>query len=262
MRIAPSLMFVSTLALVLAACSSASKDRTENWTPDRLYNEARGELNSSNYEKAVPLLERLEGRAAGTTLAQQAQIDKAYAQYKDGKGAEAIATLDRFMRLHPTSPAVDYALYLKGMVNFNEGGGLFSWLSPQDLSERDQRAAKESFEAFKELVERYPHSRYAPDASQRMLYIVNSLAAYEVHVARYYYSRGAYVAAINRAQLALQDYKEAPALGEALEILEKSYDKLGMTQLRDDTRRVIEASYPAGRAPQAESEGAWWKFWK
>lgn len=262
MRMHHSFLSLSVLALALTACSNTSKDRTENWSSDRLYNEARGELNSSNYDKAIPLLERLEGRAAGTTLAQQAQIDRAYAQYKDGKGAEAIATLDRFIRLHPTSPAVDYALYLKGMVNFNEGGGLFSWLSPQDLSERDQRAAKESFEAFKELVERYPDSRYAPDARQRMLYIVNALAAYEVHVARYYYSRGAYVAAINRAQLALQDYKEAPALREALEILENSYDKLGMTELRDDAKRVRETSFPDGEGGQTTRKSAWWRFWK
>lgn len=265
MRIHTSPLLCGALALVLAACSSTSKDRTENWSADRLYSEARGELNSANFEKAVPLLERLEGRAAGTTLAQQAQIDKAYAQYKDGKGAEAIATLDRFMQLHPTSEAVDYALYLKGLINFSDNPGLFSWLSPQDLSERDQRAAKESFEAFKELTDRYPQSRYAPDAAQRMLYIVNALAAYEVHVARYYYSRGAYVAAINRAQMAIGDYKEAPALAEALEILEKSYDKLGMTDLRDDTRRVRQASFPQGGqggAAAPEAKPAWWKFWK
>lgn len=139
---------------------------------------------------------------------------------------------------------------------------MFSWLQRQDLSERDQRAAKESFESFKELVERFPDSRYAADAHQRMVYIVNALAAYEVHVARYYYSRGAYVAAINRAQLALQDYQDAPALGEALQIIESSYDKLGMTELRDDTRRVIQASFPAGAdgAP-AEKPSSWWKFW-
>ncbi|PAT37308.1 outer membrane protein assembly factor BamD [Vandammella animalimorsus] len=253
----------AALAALLAACSSTSSDRSANWSPDRLYTEARSEMNAANFEKAVPLLERLEGRAAGTTLAQQAQIDKAYAQYRNGDKAEAIATLDRFLQLHPTSPAADYALYLKGVVNFNDNLGLFSWLHRQDLSERDQRAAKESFEAFKELVERHPDSRYARDARQRMVYIVNALAAYEVHVARYYYSRGAYVAAINRAQLAIQDYQDAPALAEALQILERSYDKLGMTELRDDTRRVIESSFPQGLpgAQPAQSK-SWWRFWR
>ncbi len=213
----------------------------------------------------MPLLEKLEGRAAGTPLAQQAQLDKAYAHYKAGEQAQAMATLDRFMKLHPASPAIDYALYLKGLVNFNDNLGLFSFISQQDLSERDQKAAKESFESFRELVTRFPDSRYTPDARARMTYIVNSLAQYEVHVARYYYTRGAYVAAINRAQAALADYREVPALEEALFILMRSYDALGMTQLRDDSRRVLEKTYPDSdyltkgfKARQAEP---WWKFW-
>ena len=214
--------------------------------------------------KAIELYEKLEGRAAGTPLAQQAQLEKAYAQYKNGEKAQAIATLDRFMKLHPASPAFDYALYLKGIINFNDDLGLFSWISRQDLSERDQKAAKDSFEAFRELVTRFPDSRYAPDARQRMVYIVNALAQYEVHVARYYYQRGAYVAAINRAQAALAEYKDVPALEEALYILMQSYDALGMTQLRDDTRRVLEASYPQstyltqGLKPRSNP---WWKLW-
>lgn len=250
----------AALAALLAACSSTSSDRSANWSPDRIYTEARSEMNASNFEKAVPLLERLEGRAAGTTLAQQAQIDKAYAQYRNGDKAEAIATLDRFLQLHPTSPAADYALYLKGIVNFNDNLGLFSWLHRQDLSERDQRAAKEAFEAFSELVTRFPDSRYAPDARARMRYTVNALAQYEVHVARYYYRRGAYVAAVSRAQQALADYRDAPALEEALHILVQSYDKLGMTDLRDDARRVLEQNYPGSTGVKAR-EKPWWQIW-
>lgn len=266
MRITPLTVRLSAIALasaLLAACSTTEKDRTADWGPDRLYSEARSEMNSSGYERAIPLFESLEGRAAGTPLAQQAQIEKAYAQYRNGDRAQAIATLDRFILLHPTSSAVDYALYLKGIINFNDNLGLFSWLARRDLSERDQRAAQESFESFKELVERFPDSKYAPDAHQRMVYIVNSLAAYEVHVARYYYSRGAYVAAINRAQEAIKDYKDAPSLGEALQILERSYDALGMTELRDDTRRVIEASFDDANADLSapKRKESWWKFW-
>lgn len=256
---------LASAALLLTACASTgSEDKTAGWSTDKLYSEARSEVSSSNYEAAIPMFERLEGRAAGTPLAQQAQLEKAYAQYRNGDRAQAIATLDRFLMLHPTSPAADYALYLKGIVNFNDQLGLFAWLNRQDLSERDQRAAKESFEAFKTLVETYPESKYAPDARQRMVYIVNSLAGYEVHVAQYYYSRGAYVAAISRAQQAIEDYKEAPALAQALEIIEKSYDALGMTDLRDDTRRVIAASYPEGidaALAQNNSKSAWWRFW-
>ena len=217
------------------------------------------------WDKAIGLFEKLEGRAAGTTLAQQAQIEKAYAQYKTGEKVQALATLDRFIRLHPTSPALDYALYLKGLVNFNDNLGLFSALINQDLSERDQKAAKESYESFLELSNRFPESKYTPDARQRMTYIVNSLAGYEVHVARYYARRGAYVAAINRAQQALSDYQNVPAAEEALAILVYSYDALGMAQLRDDTKRVLEKNYPNSSFLKNPLIGRvskpWWQLW-
>jgi outer membrane protein assembly factor BamD len=251
-------------ALVLGACSTKPVDETVGWSPNRIYTEATEERAAGNFEKSVTLLEKLEGRAAGTPLAQQAQIDKAFTQYKAGEQAQALATIDRFQKLHPASPAMDYALYLKGLVNFNDNLGIFGSLARQDLSERDQKAAKESFEAFRELVTRFPDSRYSPDARNRMTYIVNSLAQYEVHVARYYHSRGAYVAAINRAQSALTDYTDAPALEEALFIMLRSYDALGMTQLRDDTRRVMQASYPKSEylSQGFKSVGdPWWKIW-
>jgi outer membrane protein assembly factor BamD len=168
------------------------------------------------------------------------------------------------MKLHPASPALDYALYLKGLVNFNDNLGLFSFISRQDLSERDQKAAKDSFEAFSELSTRFPDSRYTQDARQRMTYIVNSLAQYEVHVARYYFQRGAYVAAISRAQVAVADYQGVPALEEALYILIQSYDALGMTQLRDDARRVMDKSYPQSPYMTGGFKGKsdpWWKVW-
>jgi outer membrane protein assembly factor BamD len=256
---------VLVAAAVLAGCASTKEeDKTATWSPNKIYAEAKDEMNGGAWDKAVPLLEKLEGRAAGTPLAQQAQLDRAYAHYKAGDQAQALATLDRFIKLHPTSPALDYALYLKGIVNFNDELGMFSFLSRQDLSERDQKAAKESFEAFKELATRFPESRYAPDANARMTYIVNSLAQYEVHVARYYMSRGAYVAAINRAQSAIADYRDVPALEEALYILVRSYDALGMTQLRDDARRVMEKSYPQSRYLTGGGKAAnkaWWRFW-
>ena len=193
------------LAGLLAGCSSTTVDKTAGWSPNRIHSEAQDEMNSGAYDKAVPLLEKLEGRAAGTPLAQQAQIDKAYAHYKAGEKAQAIATLDRFMKLHPASPALDYALYLKGLTAFNDNLGMFGFLSQQNLSERDQQAAKESFESFRDLVTRFPDSRYSPDSRLRMTYIVNSLAEHEVHVARYYLSRGAHLAAANRAQTAITD---------------------------------------------------------
>ena len=261
LSVVPALL-AGTLAL-LAGCSSTPEDKTATWSPNKIYAEAKDELNAGSFEKAIPLFEKLEGRAAGTPLAQQAQLEKAYAHFKAGEQAQAQATLDRFIKLHPASPALDYALYLKGVVNFNDNLGMLAFLSRQDLSERDQKAAKESFEAFKELATRFPDSRYTPDARARMTYIVNSLAQYEVHVARYYYSRGAYVAAVNRAQSALADYKDVPALEEALFILHRSYEALGMPQLAGDTRRVLEKNYPGstyltGIRP---NQGPWWKFW-
>jgi outer membrane protein assembly factor BamD len=252
------------LAALLAACASTSEDKTANQSPNKIYADAKEEMDAGAYDKAVPLLEKLEGRAAGTPLAQQAQLEKAYAQYKANDQAQALATLDRFLKLHPASPAVDYALYLKGVVNFNDNLGIFGSLARQSLSERDQKAAKESFESFKELATRFPDSRYTPDARVRMTYIVNSLAEYEVHVARYYYTRGAYVAAINRAQAALNEYRDVPALEEALWILMRSYDSLGMPQLRDDAKRVMEKSYPQSEylsRGAKSSQDPWWKIW-
>ncbi|RZL63692.1 MAG: outer membrane protein assembly factor BamD [Variovorax sp.] len=260
----PGWMALSAAALLTVGCSTTETDKTANWSPNRIYAEAKDEANSGAYDKAVPLFEKLEGRAAGTPLAQQAQLDKAYAQYKASEKPAAIATIDRFLKLHPASPAIDYALYLKGVINFNDELGMFSFLTRQDLSERDQKAAKESFESFKELVTRFPESRYAPDARQRMNYIVNSLAQYEVHVARYYYTRGAYLAAINRAQLALADYREVPALEEALYIMVRSYDALGLNDLRDDAQRVLTTNYPKSEYLTRGFRGnddPWWKVW-
>ncbi len=256
--------FMAAVLLVVAGCSSTPIDKTAGMSPNRLYAEAKDEMGSSQWDKAVPLLEKLEARAAGTPLAQQAQLDKAYAHYKAAEPAQALATLDRFIKLHPASPALDYAIYLKGIINFNDDLGLLSSVTRQDLSERDQKAAKESFESFKELVARFPDSRYAPDSRQRMAYIVGSLAQYEVHVARYYFKRGAYLAAANRAQQAVTDYRDVPAIEEAFFILYKSYEALGMDQLRDDAKRILEMNYPQsdfvlrGGKPNTDP---WWKVW-
>ncbi len=253
-----------TLAALLPGCSSTPTDPTANWSPNRIYAEAKDELSAGAYDKAIPLFDKLEGRAAGTPLAQQAQLDKAHAQYKNGDGALAIATLERFMKQHPASPALDYALYLKGIIDFNDDLGYLSAITRQDLSERDQKAAKDSYEAFRELISRFPKSKYAEDSAARMRHIVNMLAKSEVNVARYYFSRGAYVAAVNRAQTALKDYDGVPVLEEALYILMQSYDALGMPQLRDDARRVLLQNYPKTvfLSPGGKSDKSpWWKLW-
>lgn len=255
---------VLAVGLFLSGCANTPKDVTAGWTPEKIYAEARDEANAGAWDKAIGFYEKLEGRAAGTVLAQQAQIDKAYAQYKTGDKIQAIATLDRFIRLHPASPALDYAFYLKGLVNFNDNLGMFSSLTKQDLSERDQKAAKDSYESFKELTTRFSTSKYAPEARQRMLHIVNSLAAYEVHVARYYASRGAHVAAVNRAQQAIAEYPGVPTVEEALGILVSSYDAMGMSALRDDAKRVLEKNFPQSdylKAKGVKKSSSWWRLW-
>ena len=255
---------LATSALVVSGCSSTPVDKTIGLTPAKIYTEAKDEMANGQWERAIPLLEKLEARAAGTPLAQQAQLDKAYAQFKASETERALATLERFKKLHPVSPAMDYALYLQGLVTFNDDMGLFSSVTKQDLSERDQKASKESFEAFKELVTRFPESKYAADARQRMNYIVSSLAKYEVHVARYYLKRGAYLAAINRAQSTVSEFRNVPAVEEALFIMYKAYDALGMTQLRDDSKRVLENSFPQSEflvSGAKTNQDPWWRVW-
>ena len=255
-------------ALVLGGCASTPTDETADWTPEKLYSEARDEMNAGNFTRAGTLFERLEGRATGTLLSQQAQLERAFVMHRTNEKAQALAILERFIKLHPTSPALDYALYLQGLVNFNDELGLLGNLAKQDLSERDQQASRDSYQAFKQLVEQFPQSRYAEDARLRMNYIVNALAAYEVHVARYYLRRGAYVAAINRAQQTVQDFQQSPATEEALSIMVNGYEQLGMNDLRDDARRVLGRNFPNsrylqpdGRAPQQVAGRPWWKLW-
>lgn len=263
-RLSVVTLMLSGVLWSLLGCSSKPLDNTSDWSPNRLLTEALEERKAGSFEKSVTLFERLEGRAAGTPLAQQAQLEKAYTHYKAGEAAQALAAIDRFMRLHPSSPALDYAFYLKGLVNFNDNLGLFGFIARQDLSERDQKAARESFEAFASLVQRFPDSRYASDAQLRMRYITNSLAQYEVHVARHYHARGAYLAAINRVQAALTAHHDAPALEEALHLLYLSYDALGMNDLRNDTLRVLKATYPNSPAPGTSvrrTDEPWWKLW-
>ena len=252
------------MAMALAACSSTPKDDSVNWSPEKLYAEAKDEAANGGYDRAAKLYERLEGRAAGTLLAQQAEIEHAWVLYKSGEKAQSLAILERFIKLHPTSAALDYAMYLQGVVNFNDELGLLSSISRQDLSERDQQAARDSYQSFRQLVEQFPKSVYAADARQRMNYIVNTLAAYEVHVARYYFRRGAYVAAANRAQQAVQDFQQSPATEEALYILAQSYDRLGLKELRDDAERVLRSNFPDSKLSAQGLGGktkAWWQLW-
>jgi outer membrane protein assembly factor BamD len=262
----------SLLALIAVAVIAAAggcgllpetKDETAGWSAQKLYGEAKDAMANRAWDKAIKYLEKLEARYPYGRFAQQAQLDVAYAYWKQGERASAIAAADRFIKLYPNHPNVDYAYYLKGLVNFNENTGLMSILDNPDLSERDSKGTRESFEAFKDLSNRFPDSKYTEDARARMRYLVNSLAQYEVHVARYYMKRGAYVAAANRAQFAVQNYPQAPALEEAVFIMVKAYDALGMADLRDASDRVMRKNFPESKylAGKGDRTAPWWKLW-
>lgn len=256
---------IVALAFSLSGCALTDKvDETRNWSAGKLYAEARDELASGNYDKAISHFEKLESRYPFGVYAQQAQMEIAYAHYREGDQAQALAAADRFIRLHPNHPNVDYVYYLRGLINHNDKISFFDFLGKQDPTERDPKAAREAFDAFKQLVERFPNSIYAKDSLDRMKFLVNTMAQYEVHVANYYYRRGAYLAAANRAQIAVRDYREAPAIEEALFIMVRSYDALGLTELRDDADRVFKKNFPnsdflrGGR----KKETTWWRFWE
>lgn len=253
--------------LLLAGCSGLpdKADETTGWSAQKLYSEAKESMSDGAWDRAIKMFEKLEARYPYGRYAQQAQLEVAYAYYKSNEPASAIAACDRFIKLHPNHPNVDYAYYLKGLANFNEDLGLLGALANQDLSERDPKATRASFETFKELVQRFPDSKYAPDATLRMRYLVNALASYEVHVARYYVRRGAYVAAANRAQATVKDFPQTPAAEEALFLMVKSYDELKLTELRDDAERVLRQNYPKSRFLAGETtlnaSTPWWKLW-
>ncbi len=232
---------------LIAACGSIAQDPTARMTPDQLYAEAKAEMAAGNWARAREMLTKLEARYPFGRHAQQAQLEIAYAHYKEGDSAQAIAACDRFLKLNPNHPFADYVFYLKGLATFNDDLGLFGRRLGMDPTARDPKAMREAFDVYKELVARFPESRYAPDANARMNYLVTAMAQSEVNIARFYLLRGAYVAAVQRAQGALREYSGTPAAEEALSILVRAYDALAMPQLRDDARRVLQLNYPDSR---------------
>lgn len=258
------------LVLLVSACGLLSKhdEDTRDWSANKFYTEAKEKLNDGNYTAAIKLFEGLEARYPYGPFAQQAQLEIAYAYYKDQEQASAIAAAERFIKLHPNHPNVDYAYYLKGLANFNDNWGIMSFMMQgvleQDMSERDSKASRESFEDLRALVTRFPDSKYAPDARQRMAHLINVVAMSEVHVARYYLKRKAYVAAANRAQYALKEYPRTPATEEALFIMVKAYEALEMFDLRNDAERILKRNFPdspflTGLNPIENMP--WWKIW-
>ena len=217
----------------------------------------------ADLEKAIEYYEKLESRYPFGVFAQQAQIDIAYAYYRDNEPAQALAAVERFIKLHPNHPNIDYMYYLRGLINFNDRVGLMNFAFRQDLSERDPKAAQDAFDSFKLLVTRYPDSVYSRDAIYRMRYLVTMLAKYEIHVAKYYFRRGAYLAAANRAQRAITNYPDSAVAEEALYILTESYRKLGLYDLSDDANRIFKQNFPNSKIPYGGNveDNPWWQFW-
>ena len=236
-------------------------DETANLNAEGLYKLAHDAMVEGNYTRAIKNFETLEARFPYGRFAQQAILELAYSSYRAGETATAVAACDRFIRTFPNNQNVDYAYYLKGLVNFREDQGVLGYVYELDLSEREPKGMRESFAAFKELVTKFPESRYAPDSTDRMIYLTNALARYEVNVARYYYNRGAYVAAVNRAQAAIIGYLRTAANESALDVLAKSYDKLGLVQLRDDSMGILRQTFPGSIYLAGPVEKPWWKFW-
>ena len=260
-----SLFACLILPLVFAGCGwfGDKLDLQKNWTVEQFYSNARSELDSGNFQGAIKLYEALEARYPFGRFTQQAQLDVAYANYKDNETAQAVSAADRFMKLHPNHQNFDYALYVKGLAYFKPDLGLFGQLLNLDAAERDPKALRDSFDVFKDLLTRFPDSIYADDTRGRMVYLVNTLAKHDLSVARYYYSRGGYLAAVNRAQNVITRYPQAPVAEEALEITVQSYEKMDMKDLADSSRRVLAKNFPQNAlvAGNASSGKSWWKLW-
>ena len=254
---------------MLTACSifSPKDEKSAVDSAEGIYAQATEQMNNANYPGAIKLFETLQSRYPYGRYAQQAQMEIAYAYYKQNEPESALSAVERFIKQYPNSPNVDYAYYLKGLVNFDEDLGIFGEGFQPDVSERNPKAPREAFDAFKDLVTRFPNSKYAADSKLRMQYLINALARHETQVASYYLRRGAYVAAVNRANGVLIEFPQAPATRDALQIMVQAYDAMGQKDLRDDSQRVLDKNIAKDGVKPAvkkspENKNSWWQFWK
>jgi outer membrane protein assembly factor BamD len=248
-------LFIACLSIALQGCEtlqnfsfndSDTEDKYPDWDAKKFHDEASTAMESENYQKSIELYEALEARFPFGDYAAQTQLDIAYAYFKNNDPEASLAAAERFIKIHPRNPSVDYAYYLKGLVNFNRSIGFLDRFLPTDASQRNPSNVKEAYDNFQELERRFPESKYVPDAKQRMIGLRNNLAMYEVHVARFYIRRKAYIAAANRASYVIKEYKRTPAVPYALQVMQSAYKKLGMNDLADDASRVYKENYPDG----------------
>jgi outer membrane protein assembly factor BamD len=256
------ILILTTAALLLALSGCGNQSREQLGDADVLYERAKRAADNHNYRDATVYYEQLEARFPFTNAARQGQLDLMYAYYKNREPEAAIDQADQFIRENPAHPRVDYAYYIKGLVHFERNPNFLERWFRADLSQRPPSDARSSFQSFQTLVQRFPSSEYAPDARQRMVFLRNRLASYEIYVADYYLSRGVYVGALNRARYAVENYDGAPQIKRALEIMTEAYQHLGMTQLAGDTERVLRENFANVDQPQPnDEEKSWWKFW-
>jgi outer membrane protein assembly factor BamD len=257
--------FLLFTVISLTACSSTPKQDLR--PASELYEEAQVEMADFNYEKSIKMLETLQSRYPYGRYAQQALMEIAYANYKQNEPDAALSAADRFIKQFPNSPHLDYIFYLKGLVNFNDNAGFFSKLSRQDPAERDPQTLRDSFDSFKELITRFPDSTYTEDAKIRMQFLINTLSRSDISVASYYLRRGAYIAAVNRANNVLKEFPQTRQTRDALQIMVLAYNAMGQNDLRDDAQRTLDLNIAKdGIKPSIrdtlEAKGSWWQFWK
>lgn len=240
----PKILSIVSLVWILGGCAVFTQDETADWSVEKFYETAKEALDNGDYESAIDYYTKLEARYPYGRYAQQAQLETVYAHYKAAEPAAAVAAAERFIKLHPRHPSVDYVYYLRGLATFDQNKGLMDKVFNIDKSKRDPASIRESFNYFKELVTRYPESRYTPDALKRMQVLRNYLAKHELHAADYYLRRGSYLAAANRAKYVLEHYQRSTAIPEALTIMVKAYRLMGMDELATDALRVLERNHP------------------
>jgi outer membrane protein assembly factor BamD len=257
-----SIVALCIVLLAVSGCKSHREREDKKATPESLYKKAHKSLDSYDFNTAIKTYETLTARFPFSDEARQGRLDLIYAYYRAGEGESATDAAETFIRENPTHPRVDYAYYVKGLVDFERTPNAIERLFRADLTKRPPSSARKAFAAFKTVVEQYPKSEYAHDSLQRMVYLRDRLASYEVHVARYYYTRGAYIAAAQRAKGAVEQYDGAPAIREALEIMVECYDKLNLEPLAAQTRQVYAANYTGQiRTSEADAKKPWWRFW-
>lgn len=250
-----SVLVLCILVIMLGGCSAFREKESGEPGPKQLFDQGKTALDDNDYELAIENFEKLESRYPFRIYAQQAKLDIAYAYYKFGEPESAIATADRFIKTYPRHPNVDYAYYIRGLASFTPEKGFFDRLFNLDPTTRDPRSAEKSYQYFSELIEKFPDSKYAADAVQRMIHLENYLARHELGVANYYMKRGAFVAAVNRAQYIIENYPRSTSVPGALVIMEDAYQRLGLEELSNDTARVLQLNQP-DRPSSGEDDGA------